>query len=126
MENQLCSITRQIISIQQQRSKGIIERIKKVIHERCSDNITIQSLSEEFYLTPNYISMLFKKENGESFKEYLTRIRMEKAKLLMKDTSLKLYEIAVSAGYTDPDYFTKVFKKYTGATPAEYREKLNA
>lgn len=124
MCNQLCDMTKHIINEQSQRSKRIIGRIKIVIQERYSDNITIQSLSEEFYLTPNYISLLFKQETGENFKEYLTMVRMEKAKTLMKDISLKLYEIAEATGYADPDYFTKVFKKYIGATPTEFRGKL--
>ncbi len=125
MCTQLCDMVKQIAIIHSQRSRSIIERIKKTVQERYRDNITIQTLAQEFFITPNYLSMLFKKETGEGFKEYLTRIRVEKAKKLMQNSSLKLYEIAEAVGYTDPDYFTKVFKKYTGVTPTEYKERLN-
>jgi len=125
MSNLLSAMAKQIADMQNQRSKRIIENIKRFVQEHFKDNITVQTLAEKFYYTPNYISMLFKKETGENFKEYLTRVRIEKAKDLMKDPSLKLYQIAEGVGYNDPDYFAKVFKKYTGITPTEYRERLD-
>ena len=125
LASQLCKLAQQVADIQNKRSKGIIGEIKKFIEEHYSENITVQTLAEEFYLTPNYISMLFKKETGENFKDYLTKIRIDKAKALIQDPLFKLYQVAESVGYKDPDYFTKVFKKYTGVTPSEYRERLN-
>ena len=125
MSNQLCDMAGTIDRIQNTKSKSIVERMKSAVQRRCSENITIQELAEELYFTPNYICMLFKKETGESFREYLTKVRLERAKTLLRNSTMKLYEIAGQIGYTDPDYFTRIFRKYTGVTPTEYRERLS-
>lgn len=69
---------------------------------------------------------LFSEETGMTITEYKTQIRMEKAKELMLDSRLKLYEIADILGYDNAKYFSKVFKKYTNQTPREYRKSHGA
>ncbi|MNW62789.1 HTH-type transcriptional activator Btr [compost metagenome] len=68
--------------------------------------------------------MLFKQETGETLFEYLTKVRIEQAKNLLKDPQNKLYEVCYAVGYTDPSHFSKLFKKITGSTPSAYREQL--
>ena len=65
----------------------------------------------------------FKKEMQENFSEYLARIRIEKAQALLASTAMKTYQIAEEVGFSDPHYFSQVFKKKCGIVPAEYREK---
>ena len=96
--------------------------IKKAVEENFCENISIQNLADELFLTPNHLYMLFKKETGETFNQYLTRYRMEKAKEYLSEPKYKLYQITEMVGYSDSDYFTKLFKKHTNYTPSRYRE----
>ena len=70
----------------------------------------------------NYFSELFKKETGENFSNYLLGIRMEKAKQMLRDTKIPVYEIGESVGYKDAKYFSQQFMKVVGVKPAEYRK----
>ena len=67
--------------------------------------------------------MIFKRDTGITINDYITKIRMEKAIEMLKDPSVKLYDICYAVGYSDPSYFSKVFKKYTGLSPKQYKEK---
>lgn len=104
-----------------QKNARVINRIREIIEERYHENISVAKISEEVYLSPNYISMIFKQEMNETISEYLTKIRMEHAKNLLKSTDLRVLEIAEKVGYEDANYFSKVFKKYTGILPQKYR-----
>ncbi|MBD0378994.1 response regulator [Paenibacillus sedimenti] len=85
--------------------------------------LSIKSISEALFLTPNYLSLQFKKETGSTINQYITELRIERAQELLRDRSRKLYEIAVLVGFQDANYFAKTFKKLTGMTPSEYKEK---
>lgn len=104
------------------RNAGVVRKIKNIINERYMENISVAMLSEEVYLTPNYISLIFKRETGETIVEYLTRVRMEAAKKLLETSELKVFEIAEMVGYENSNYFSTVFKKYTGIYPGKYCE----
>jgi len=87
----------------------------------------LDTFSEKYRLTPEYISNLFAKETGTTFSNYLKRIRMEKAKELILETDMKIYEVACSVGYPDQKYFSKVFKEYNGVSAKQFainKEKL--
>lgn len=62
---------------------------------------------------------------GKTISQYITEIRVQHAKELLRDRSMKLYDVALNTGYKDANYFTKIFKKAYGVTPSEYREKYN-
>ena len=83
--------------------------------------MTLAVLAEEFHLSAQYISQLFKSEIGVNFLTYLTNIRMEKAKNLLLTTPLSVAEVSEQAGYGDYRVFTKVCKKNEGVTPSQYR-----
>jgi|HigsolmetaAR203D_1030402.scaffolds.fasta_scaffold01278_4 two-component system response regulator YesN len=107
-----------------EQSRSVIEEIRRIILERYADpNLTIQSIADRIYLTSTYVSLIFKQETGQTINEYLTGVRMEQAKRMLLNSKAKLYEICQAVGYTDASYFTKQFKKYTGLTPKEFREK---
>lgn len=104
-----------------QKNTKVISRIKEIIEQRYKEDISVAKISEEVYLTPNYISLIFKQATGETITEYITKVRMEQAKKLFKSTDLRILEIAEKVGYEDPHYFSKAFKKYTGIHPKMYR-----
>ncbi|OPJ63376.1 response regulator transcription factor [Clostridium oryzae] len=105
-------------------SSRTIFEIKKFIDKNYKDeNISTKTLADVVYLTPSYLSALFKKEVGKTISDYIVEVRIEKSKEYLKDNRLKLLEVALNVGYSDPNYYTKVFKKITGITPSQYREK---
>lgn len=84
--------------------------------------VTLEEISSEFYINKNYFCTLFKNENGVSYLEYLTKVRIDHAKRLLVNSDLKTYEIAAMVGYADQRYFSQVFRKYTGMKPTDYRK----
>ena len=105
-----------------QKDSDVIDEITALINRDFAEDISISSIADQVYLTPNYISMIFKKAKGYTIVDYITRLRIEKAKLLLSTTNLKIQEIAEQVGYSNPYYFSNVFKKKTGIQPKNYRE----
>jgi len=95
---------------------------KKYIREHYQDAITLETVSEVAGFNPTYFSSLFKKETGKNFLEFLSEIRMEQAKCLLKETNRSVASICEEVGYSDVKYFTKNFTKYSGLKPNEYRK----
>ncbi len=102
-------------------SENVIESIKRYILQNLDRDITLDTLSEVVYLTPNYISAVFKKMTGISYKEYLLRERLKRAKELLAENNMKIYEVATAVGYKDSTHFSKVFKQHIGVYPSEFR-----
>lgn len=99
-----------------------ITGIIRYLQEHLAEEVSLSVLAEEFHLSAQYISQLFKTEIGVNFLAYLTNIRMEKAKKLLLSSSLSIAEISEQSGYSDYRVFTKVFKKSEGITPSQYRK----
>lgn len=104
------------------KESSIIYEIEKYVIANFNRDVKLQELSEQFYISREYISRKFKKEFHVTITDYLTKIRVEKAKSLLANSSLKIYEIANLIGYQDDKYFRKLFKKTVGVTPNEYRD----
>nr|WP_302142766.1 response regulator [uncultured Schaedlerella sp.] len=104
--------------------KKEILSIKKYIENNYMNEINLNLLSEELNFTPSYICKIFKKNTGMHIKEYLNQIRIEQAKRLIKQTNLKVYEIAEMVGFSRTSYFCTTFKKVTGVKISEYKESL--
>ena len=104
-----------------QQDERTITSITRYLQEHLAEDISLSVLAEEFHLSSQYISQLFKSEIGVNFLAYLTNIRMEKAKKLLLSTSLSISEVSERSGYGDYRVFTKVFKKSEGITPSQYR-----
>jgi two-component system response regulator YesN len=104
------------------RNLNIIDKAKQYIIENYYlEELTLNHVAGIVSVSPGYLSILFRKETDETFIEFLTRVRMEKAKELLKMPGVRVYEAAYKVGYSDPHYFSQCFKKYTGLTPSEYR-----
>lgn len=100
-----------------------VEKAVFYIHQHYDKDISLKEISEYVQLSPNYLSLLFKKSMGRNLTEYLTDYRMEKAKDLLLNTTLKTYEIAENVGVADSAYFSRIFKKMAGISPLEFRKK---
>ena len=100
----------------------IIQRVIKYVKENYSRDITLNEIANNLYFTPNYLSSLFSRGMGESFSNYITRYRIQKAKELLESGKYKVYEIGEMVGYKNPDYFSKVFKELVGFTPSSYKK----
>lgn len=91
------------------------------IQENYHQGISLNHVAKRIYLNPSYLSRVFHAEVGETFSRYLIRIRMAKAKELLEQTTLKIYEVAEQVGYKDFRHFMKIFKESEGITPSQYR-----
>lgn len=85
--------------------------------------LSLEKAAREAGLSPYYFSRLFKRETGDTFIDYVTKIRIEKAKQLVRDPKRSMKEVCFEVGYRDPAYFTRVFKKMVGCTPSQYRSR---
>ncbi len=114
--------------LSQQISMGpmnpIVEKAVRLIHNQYSHNITLQKVASELSTHPVWLSQLFKRETKQTFSDYLTEVRMEEAKRLLRESNLRIYEISEHVGYTDLQHFGQIFKKRTGLTPKGYRSSL--
>lgn len=99
--------------------------VKAFLQENLADeNLSLEMVADTLHFSPNYIRHLFKSKTGESFTDYLFRIRMELAQELLDNPSYKIQEIAEKTGYSDQRYFSRCFRKYKNCTPTEYRKKI--
>lgn len=113
------------IKLRSDQEYDATEEVKLYIHANMHEQLTVQSVAERYYFHHNYFSRWFKKKFGESFVGYLTAIRMRKAEQLLRDTALKIQEIAELTGYSDASYFGSVFRKIYGVTPIHYRAQAS-
>lgn len=105
--------------------RRLAEKITEYIAERYGDGmLSLTSIADEFHMTPQYLSSFFKKQMGMNITDYITRIRIEQAKRLMRDKTLTFSQIAQKVGYANDIGFIRVFKKYEGTTPGKYRDCL--
>lgn len=115
---------RQLVFRENNEKNEIIALAKRYIDENLEANLSVTSLAEVFYVSPNYFSRLFKKVLGEGCNEYIVRRRIEKSKLLLETTTIKTGKIAMMVGYNDTNYFSLAFKKHIGMSPTKYREMI--
>lgn len=103
------------------KNNEIIKKAMSYISDNFASNITLDDVARHVHLNPAYFSTIFKQSCGSSFKEYLNMVRIEESKRLLANTDYSVVDIAVATGFMDQSYFSKVFKKYTGLTPKQYR-----
>jgi len=103
----------------------LIRQAKEYIEHHYTDpDLSLNAIAAQANLSASHFSFVFSQENGQTFKEYLTETRINKAKELLRMTALKSADIAYRVGYNDPHYFSSAFKKYTGFSPTEFRSQL--
>lgn len=102
--------------------KRVIRLVIEIVESRYQQDLSLQSIAQEVYLTPSYLSYLFKKEVGVSLIKYITMHRLDKAKELLRTGNMKISDIASLAGYQNYSYFNIAFKNNVGKSPAQYRK----
>lgn len=106
-----------------QQAQSAIPAIVRYIEQHYNKELTLQDIASHFYLSREYISRKFKQETGENLIDFLCRIRIDKAKLLLANPHFKIAQVAEMVGYADEKYFSKVFKKLTGQSPNQFRKR---
>lgn len=128
IKNYIRMLLKKIIGVRDtisgRRYSDIIEIAKDQIRKTyMSDEISLNTIAAEIGMSPSYFSSIFSKEMGKTFVEYLTEIRMDRAKELLMCSSMKTSEIGYEVGYKDPHYFSYIFKKTQNCTPKEFRAR---
>ncbi|MHA7965528.1 response regulator transcription factor [Paenibacillus sp. CAU 1782] len=111
---------------EKKQSNKLFESILDYIREHYNQDISRETVAKEVFITPGYLSLLFKQQLRSSFLDFLHKVRMEQACLLLKDQSLRIADIALQVGYNDEKYFFQVFKKYMGMTPKQFRNTIKS
>lgn len=104
---------------------GLISEAILYINNNYDKDISLDGVAKEINMSYHYFSKFFKDSVGKNFIDYLTDLRVERAKEQLKDSSLSIKTICFNVGYSDPNYFSKIFKKATGVTPTEYRGNVS-
>lgn len=100
-----------------------IQQVEDYVRRHLASNLSLQILSDRVGLSPNYLNHLFREEMHETLKSYVMRIRMEKAADMLRNTDMRIHEVASQVGFPTARYFSDAFSKYYGVTPKEYRRR---
>lgn len=101
------------------KHRQAVDFMTQYIHEHYADDMTLADLADKVYISRNHLSIIFKNMTGETFNTYLTRVRIEKARELLLERNMLVYEVAEQVGYKNVPYFSTLFKKFTGMNPTE-------
>jgi two-component system response regulator YesN len=123
-KNRFDTITKYLTGATNETKGNIINMIKEYISFHYKEDITLESVGNYVYLSPVYLSRLFKEKTGENFSDYILKVKMEKAIEFLADSRHKVYDVSNMVGYDNIKYFYKLFKKYYGCTPTEFRAKM--
>ncbi|MDR6878704.1 response regulator [Bacillus sp. 3255] len=108
----------------EKQGEKVVGELKKWMENNYDQSVSLHQIASSYYLNPDYLSRVFKKMTGKNFVDYLTDIRMHKAKELMNVSTYKNYEVAQKVGYEDYRYFSQIFKRKVGMTIGEYRKAI--
>ena len=122
LEGRITKTIEEISKSVQKLENPTITVIKQYVEAHFSEKITLETVADAVYLNSAYLAVLFKKETGITFLDYLTSVRIERSKALLCDIKLNISQITRAVGYSDSKYFNKIFQKYTGIKPLEYRK----
>ena len=129
LQEQTCNILSSALAYRDSKPNGqyktLIRQAKEYIeHHYTNPELTLNDVASQANLSASHFSVVFSQETHQTFKEYLTEIRINKAKELLRMTALRSADIAYQVGYNDPHYFSSVFKKNTGFSPIEFRSQI--
>ncbi|MFB0526823.1 MAG: response regulator [bacterium] len=105
-------------------TKGKIEKVKRFVQRNYHKKVSLKDAAQAVYLSPKYLSRIFKQITGKSFNEYKLKIKIEKARELLTKTGYNVNQLAEKLGYENAESFIRLFKKLAGYTPTEYRKKI--
>ena len=108
----------------QTEKTDLVDQIKQYVKEHIEQDILLEDVAGEVFVTTRHLSRVFKKQTGETFLQYMTRKKMEKAVELLNDPTYRVYHIAQKLGYKTPRYFSKLFFNYSGYYPNQYRKEI--
>lgn len=114
----------QVLTKHNEQTLKSVQKAVQYIEKRYNQDISLEEVANHVHLSPNYFCSIFKSTTGRSFVEYITNLRIEKAKEMLMDLDYTIYHIADAVGYNDPRYFSRVFKTITGKTPSQYRNSI--
>lgn len=123
LESQIRDLHQALRNMKQGKNEIIMEQCLSWIQENYMEDLTLEMAAEQFAFNPSYFSTLIKSRTGKSFSDHITEARMRRAKQLLRDGHLKIYDIAAQCGYRDTKYFCRVFKKQNGLSPEAYKHK---
>lgn len=109
---------------QEKNVRESVERIQGYVRDHLGEDLSLMKLAEIFYFNPSYLSRLFKQATGQNITDYISSLRVDRARELLADHGRKIGDISAALGYESQHYFSRFFKKNTGLTPQEYREGL--
>lgn len=125
LEGFISAITDIAVSVintkREEKNKDIIHRVKELIDENLETDVSLEAIAGRVYVSSCYLSSLFKNKTGVSYKTYITNAKLNRAKELLADTELPIYEIATKIGYKSPRHFSHIFQSQFGILPTEYR-----
>lgn len=121
--SKIAEVCHNITAKREEKSVSLINQAKNYIKQNYEKEISLDEVSRMINISPYYFSKLFKEETGENFIDYLTKIRIQHAKELLKNPAYSIKEVCAKSGYSDPNYFSRIFKKKENLTPSEYRER---
>ena len=119
--NTLKNLFDSIKTINKEKTDTFMAKIIRFIEDNFNKDITLDDVAKEVNMSYHYFSKFFKDQTRKNFIDYLTNLRVTKAKELLEDETVSIKEVCYKVGYSDPNYFSKIFKKATGMTPTEYR-----
>jgi two-component system response regulator YesN len=105
--------------------KGAIAEVLNIIHREYATDISLEYLAEKVFLSPSYLSYLFRSITGVNIVKYITNYRLGEAKKLLSSTNMKIVDVSKSVGYFNQSYFCSIFKNYCGISPGQYREGID-
>ncbi|MBO2942416.1 response regulator [Paenibacillus sp. F411] len=111
-------------NVMNQTNRRVIEQVKHYIQTHYAEKVSLQELAEQVAMSRTYLANYFKQETGMTIWSYLIEVRMQKARELLLNSSLKGYEIALQIGYENGTHFSQLFKEYYGLSPIEYKKRL--
>lgn len=124
VKNYMKSIVSDVENFKNSKLNGIISEAINYITKNYNKDISLDDVARELNMSYHYFSKFFKDTMGKNFVDYLTELRIEKSKNLLKDNAISIKAICYEIGYHDPNYFSKIFRKATGMTPTEYRASI--
>lgn len=114
---------RHIEQRRQEKTDNIVDRAKDYIGRHYMGDLSLEEVARELSVSAYYLSKLFKESEGVNYIDYVTGLRIDYAKTQLSRTEKSIKKICMESGYADPNYFSRIFKKWTGVTPTEYRER---
>lgn len=106
------------------KNHQIVSKVKDFIRNNYHKNLTLEEISNEVFLSPYYVSRVFKEDQKLTIMDYLTKVRLEEAKKLLRNPRYNIDDIAEKLGYSDPSYFSKVFRRKEGMSPSQFRQMV--